>query len=356
MKRLNALKTIMVSLLVLLVGLVPHTIAQNNPPPKPLSEQVGFSDPALDALQALGENTLGESEDFQAYGHNYRLLAIWELLSDASPNDVTSIIGGAALLFQMDTAKPTLLWSQDYLKLIGQAPFLTNQHYPVFNAPAPGDWDKDGKTEFAILGSFSGTAWFSTFYYVYQIQPDGVTVTSRFKGNIPPGYIVVAIEPQFDNSIVLTVADIRGEMAMGLPNCCGPQISRYFDWRGDTLVDSSPNHTDRYFERIGSTLYRLTTEQFDNPADYAARLLELLMMYDAMGQRDAGWLLVQGLVAQAKQTGRLAEGTYVDTVFIPTMTQLYQQKQPFVAPDLLNTGVATPLPITSFYDEIPPNS
>src|SRR5258708_30023462 len=78
----------------------------------PLAAQVGFSDPVLDKLQAEKVNTLGERLEFKAYGHTYRLISLWELQSG-----LPFPIGGAVLLFQTDSAKPTLRWSQDYTKL-----------------------------------------------------------------------------------------------------------------------------------------------------------------------------------------------------------------------------------------------
>ena len=318
---------------------------------RPLSDQVGFSDPKFDELQAAGQNILGESLEFGANNHSYRLLTIWTALP-GYPDDPASVTGGSALLYQTDNGQPLLLWSQDYLKLLGQAPYITNQRMDFFNVPPPGDWTATGKTDFAVLGSFAGTAWFSTFYYVYQIQPDN-TVTSVLKGVIPAGHIVSAIEPQPDGSLLLAASDVRGEMAMGLPNCCGPQAVRYFEWRGDQIQDASSSHPEKYLASLGGAVYQLTTAQITDPAEYSARLLELLMIYQTLGKPDAGLTLVQTLVAQAKESGQLVGDTYVDTTFLPSMLQLYQAGQPFVAPDFAGPN---PSAAPDFYAEIPMTS
>jgi len=295
----------------------------------PLAAQVGFSDPVLDKLQAEGVNTLGESLEFKAYNHKYRLISLWEL-----QGSVPFPIGGAVLLFQTDSAKPMLRWSQDYTKLSGQAPYLSNAKMDFAHFPPPGDWNKNGKTEFAVLGSFSGTSWASTVLYIYELKADG-TVPSRLKGVIPAGFIVSAAEPDLDGTIVLTVNDIRGEMAMGLPNCCGPHAVRYYDWRNDKISDASAQHSDKYFGTLGDALYQLTTQKFDDAAQYSARLLELLMAYDAIGQRDAGWSLANSLANSALAARRVPANGYLEKVFLPTEKQLYDQHKPFEVPDLV---------------------
>lgn len=331
--------------LLIVFGGILSVVAQDMPVFPPLAEQVGFIDPALTELETKGQNVLGESVDFSAYGHAYRLLAVWSVLP-GYPTELSSVSGGSALLFQMDTPAPTLLWKQDYTALMGQAPYLTDQRSIGFSAPAPADWTGDGRIEFAVLGSHSGTAWSSTFYYFYNLEADG-RVVSALQGIIQPGFIVGTMEAQFDGSLLLTVADIRGEMAMGLPNCCGPFTNRFYEWRGGTIAEASALHPEKYVPSIGSIVYYLTTETAEDPADYAARLLEVMMMYEALGQKDAGWKLVNSIITTAKSDGRLVEGSYVDTTFLPAMTQLYQAGQPFVPPDYV--GQAAP----DFYAEIP---
>jgi hypothetical protein len=128
---------------------------------------------------------LAESLEFEAYAHRYRLLAVWEVFPDAPPDDPTRAIGGSALLYQMDGGAPQLRWSEDYLSLLGQAPYLAKEPSGYFPAPPPGDWNGDGKVEFGVRGTFMGTAWFTTILYVYQIEPDG-TVVSKLEGVIRP--------------------------------------------------------------------------------------------------------------------------------------------------------------------------
>jgi len=327
---------------LLVLGALP-TLAQDTA--RPLAEQVGFSDPKLDELQAAGQNTLGESLDFSAYGRNYRLLSVWSALL----TDPTFIVGGSALLYQVDGGAPVLVWSQDYLKLLGQAPYITNTRMEFFNAPPPGDWTGTGKADFAVLGSFAGTAWFSTFYYIYQLQPDN-TVTSVLRGVIPPGHIVANLELQTDGSFLLAASDVRGEMAMGLPNCCGPQAVRYFEWRGDQLQDVSAQRPEKYIPALGGAVYQLTTTPITDPAAYSARLLELLMIYQALGAPEAGLKLVQSLVAQAQEEGQLGVDTYVDTTFLPAMLSLFQAGQPFMPPDYV---APNPPAVIDFYAEVP---
>jgi hypothetical protein len=340
------MRLIRLLVVVLLLILATPTFAQDAFPP--LAQQVGFSDPKLDELQAIGQNVLGESVEFAAYGHTYRLLTVWSVLP-GYPDEFSSVVGGSALLYQVDAGQPLLIWSQDYLNLLGQAPYITNQRLDFFSAPPPGDWMGTGKTNFAVLGNFVGTAWFSTFYYFYQLQPDN-TVTSLLRGVILPGHIVANLEYQPDGSLLLVVSDIRGEMAMGLPNCCGPQAVRYFEWRGDMIQDASASHPEKYLPALGGAVFQLTTTPITDPAEYAARLLELLMIYQSLGNSEAGLKLVGALVAQAKEDGALAEGTYVDTTFLPAMIQLFASGQPFVVPDFASPS---PPPLIDFYAEIP---
>jgi hypothetical protein len=323
---------------------------QTGTAPPPLAQQVGFSDATLSQLEAAGQNVLGDDVQFQTYGHSYRLFTVLQPVPGV-PSDVpASIAGGSALLYQTDTATPTLVWSQDYLKLLGQAPYLTHQKMDFFKAPPPSDWNSDGQIEFAVLGNFAGTAWFSTFYYVYQLHDDN-SVASVLKGGIPPGFIVYQIEPQTDGAVLFTAADIRGEMAMGLPNCCGPTSTHYFEWRGGQISDISAQQADRYVDKIGTDVFGAITDDFgDNPAQLAGELMNILSDYDAIGHRDAGWQLVQQIVAQAKSSGRLADGTYVDTTFMPAEQQLYQSGQPFVPPDYVGPNASAP---QDFYAEIP---
>src|SRR5258708_2803018 len=202
------------------------------------------------------------------------------------------------------------------------------------NFTAPGDWNKNGKTEFAVLGSFAGTSWASTVLYIYELKADG-SVISRLKGVIPAGFIASAAQRDQNGTIVVTVNDIRGEMAMGLPNCCGPHAERYYDWRDDKISDASAQHSDKYFGSLGESLYQLTTQKFDDAAAYSARLLELLMVYDAVGQRDAGWALAQSLANAALAAKRVPANGYLEKVFLPTEKQLYDQHKPFEVPDLV---------------------
>lgn len=330
-----------VSLSILFLLLLSSTsvLAQSTP----LEQQVGFADAKLAELSAVGQNTLGESLEFTGNNHSYRLITVWQPSPDAAS---TVPVGGSALLYQTDGGTPVLLWSQDYLALIGQAPYISGLGLGFFPAPPPGDWNGDGKTEFGVYGSFAGTAWFSSILYIYEIQPDN-TIRPVLRGVIPAGHIVTNAEILSDNSVMLSASDIRGEMAMGLPNCCGPFIQRFFEWRGDTITDASALYPGRYFETLGNLLYYLTTTDIQDPVDYSARLLELLMSYESMGQRDAGWNLMFSLILQAKQAGRLAEGTYVDQTFLPTMTQMYQSGTPFAPPDVV-AGTAM-----DFYSETP---
>ncbi len=322
-----------------LLSLGGHVRAQDatGTPPPPLAEQVGFSDSTLSQLEASGQSILGDSVQFNAYGHAYRLLAVWEKM-----DGLDFPISGTALLYQTDGGAPKLVWHVDYSQPWGQAPYISSAVGGTFNAPAPSDWNADGKTEFGVIGSFAGTAWYSTMLYVYQLQPDG-SVVDLLANQIPAGYIAVAAESDLNGGVLLTVADVSGEMAMGLANCCGPHASRYFTWRDGQLVDVSAERPDKYMYALGYAVYTVTTQDIPDGAEFSARLLEILEMYQAIGQKDAGWALVQTLVAQAKESGRLQSGTYVDTTFLPTMKQLYDAGKPFIVPDYVGPD-ATAVP------------
>src|SRR5690242_2435835 len=97
-KWIAALCVLLLTILNIAPGLAQETI-------RPLSEQVGFVDPKLDELQVAGQNILGESLEFQANNHSYRLLTVWTALP-GYPDDPTSVTGGSALLYQTDAGQP----------------------------------------------------------------------------------------------------------------------------------------------------------------------------------------------------------------------------------------------------------
>lgn len=326
--------------------------AQGDPTAVPLtgqslSAQIGFSDPTLDALEARGVNTLGDTLEFEALGKKYRLMAVWSV--DAAQS---LPLGGAALLYEVSAA-PMLVWQFDYAAYNGQAPYLYDlnpfgQTRTIF---PPGDWLGAGRIFFAVASVHSGTAWSKYIVHIYEITPNGVQ--SALKGVIPNGFVVVGIESLGENSgVVLTVADLRGELTMGLPNCCGPRITRYYQWTRESGVpqDASPNYIFNYYTDIGYAVHHLTAEQPLEANDIAARLLELLAVYEALGKRDEGYQLVLALTAQLKRQGALAEGTYVDTIFWPAMQRLYEAGRPFVAPEYVDLDLNA---FPDWYDEMP---
>ncbi len=336
-------------LLGLGLGTAAPGFAQANPTPpggQSLAAQVGFADPALSALESQGVNTLGEHYKFTAFGREYRLLAIWAMMTGA-----TIPVGGTALLYDISGPAPKLLWSFDYAKYDGQAPQLfsgiAGASDPTPIGLPPGTWFGDERVYFAVASAHSGTSWDNYIIHLYELKADG-TVVSALKGAIPRGFIVSRIDPVEGAAPLFVVSDIRGEMAMDLPNCCGPHQVLYYTWQNGALVDVSDKFYGYYFPTLGSILYELSTQKMDQPNETAARLLELLMIYDSIKQREAGWQLVQGLVAQFKASGRLQAGSYIDTVFLPAMQQLHDANKPFVAPDLAN---ADPAKFRDFYDE-----
>jgi len=118
---------------------------------------------------------------------------------------------------------------------------------------------------------------------------------------------------------------------------------------GDRLVNAWTEHEQEYMEVIGNAVYSATTVTALTDGDaqsFAENLYEILVAYDAIEQRDAGWRLVQDLVTEAKATHRLADGTTIDQVFMPTMERLYKENRAFVPPE---TAVSS-RPETSFYD------
>jgi hypothetical protein len=336
------MRTLFIRLLVPLALLVFFTLPAHAQTVLTLAEQVGFSDPALDALEAAGVNTLGESVAFTAYGSPYRLLAVWSVLPASTDITPVNVTGGTALLYRMD-ATPTLVWQRDFAET-GHAPFLTSE-YLSFNAPPPGDWNGDGLTDFGVVANFAGTSWASYLLHIFTLAEDG-TVTSPLTGTIPPGHIVTRAEQFNATSALMSVVDIRGEMLMNLPNCCGARVTRYFSWQGAAVEDISADLYYRYYEGIGNNLVYVTTTDF-NPREglptaeeLSARLLELMMVYEAIGARETGWTLAQALVAQAKAEGRLPEGTYVDTVFLPAMQTYAERGQPFLMPEYVDSDLS----------------
>src|SRR5262249_43026823 len=153
---------------------------------------------------------------------------------------------------------------------------------------------------------------------------------------IPPGFSALRIMKQQGEADLLVIGDYRDSYGMGLDKwtiytCCGPYLYRYFEWRNGHYVDVSAENRARYYPAMGMALdYVTTTQNIANatmtvggttenvgPQLFSLNLLRLLVTYEDIGERQAGWDLVQSLVAEAKQSGRLRDGTYVDQVFMP---------------------------------------
>ncbi len=341
---------LVVMMLLLSALIVNPAFAQNNPVPTPpgsksLADQVGFADPALTDLETRGLNTLGDSLEFKSPTASYRLLAVWEMLTDSQIP-----LGGTALLYRTD-GTPRLIWSFDYARYNGQAPYFTkfNTAVPGSKEPLypPGAWfEGDARINFAVASVHSGTSWSSYIVHAYTLNQQD-QVQSLFKGAVPPGYVVGQIQAYTPQSPLFTVYDLRGEMVMDLPNCCGPHFRRYFALKDGKLTDVSADVAANYDEMIGYAVRYLTTGRDIQPNDAAARLLEMLMAYDASNQREAGWQFVQFLAVQARQSGRIVEGDYLEKTFLPAMQKQYEANQPFIAPDV----AASQTPFTDWYDE-----
>jgi hypothetical protein len=287
------------------------TITLTPTPIAPLAQQVGFSDPELTKLEAERTNILHDSLTFSAYGHRYRLLSIYSSrINFVAP-------GGAVVLYQMDGPRPRFLWKSDY----GLAPTPVS-----LNNPPPGDWNGDGKIYFAYSVETGGNGWgIHSWYYIYELRPDG-TVVSPLKYAIAPYFLVGSIERKTGYTALLAnELDISGYR----------WFTRYYRLEAGQIVDDWEHHVQEYTANMSGAIYHATTAKvltnYDE-WDFADSLYEILFTYEAMEQREAGWLLVQDLVSEAKQTHRLTDGTYVDTPFMTTMTRLYKENRTFVLP------------------------
>ncbi len=305
-------------------------------PPTPtqsLEEQAGFSSPVLNELQQKGMRWIDENIAFTAYGHDYRLLSFRPI---GVPTGDGNMLGlGAAMLFQLDKKAGNLLWRKD---VGGEWSILAEKHAETASWPPPGDWEKNGQIDFGVLNVFDSTCPFSILN-VYALSSDD-NVTSRFRNLIPLDHVVTSIEIQDNGSLLLTTVDKRGKGASSL--CVVPNMIRYFELKGTTLTDVSTQHQEDYMGKLGEDIYITTTwkslPQLDDDTNaewYAARLMEMLLIYDELKERDAGYSLVQHLAAEAIRTGRIKPNTYLDQVFLPAMARLYQQNQPFVEPDYI---------------------
>jgi len=302
------------------------------PPPTPtqsLQEQAGFSSPVLADLQQKGIRLVNESLAFAAYGHDYRLLSFAPIGVPAGDGNRLDL--GAVMLFQLDKTVGNLLWRND---VGGEWAILGAEHAETVSWPAPGDWEKNGQIDFGVFNVHDSTCPIDPLN-MYVLSSDG-TVTSRFKNLIPLDHIVTSIEIQANGSLLLTTLDERGK---SMYQCVIPHMIRYFELKGTKLTDVSTQHQEAYMGQLGEDIYITTTwksiSQIGDDANaewYAARLMDMLLVYDELGERDAGYKLVQGLAAEASKTGRLKPNTYLDQIFLPAMAQLYQQNLPFVEP------------------------
>ncbi len=293
-------------------------------PRGPLSQQVGFSDPEIHKWEAARVDILDGNVEFTASGHQYRLLYMRSSFH-TSPDH-----GGIVALYQTDSNRPKFLWSHDFLEFEGLTPQILAPQIMDAGAPPPGEWNGDGKVFFAVyaLGR-DGAKWPLGYYFIYEIRPDG-SVVSRLNGVMPPGIVVSKIERQ--NGVTLLYAFYVHSRSMDF----GSPISRYYRWSADKITNISSEHLQEYFPTIGYVVYRVTITKVVTDIDarfLAENLYMLLACYDAVEQRDAGWALVQDLVSEAKRTNRLAEGTYIDKVFMPTVARLYKENRALVPPE-----------------------
>jgi len=310
-------------------------------PSQSLAEQAGFSSPVLDEFQRAGMRYVAEKIAFSAYGHDYRLLGFRPVAVPTDDGNRLSL--GAAMLFQVDGNTGTLLWRKD---VGGEYITLDAKQAELHAWPLPGDWETTGNIEFGVRATLDSTCPLSILN-VYELHADG-SVHARFTNRIPPDHVVQSITIQEDGSLLLTASDQRGR-SMGM--CVYPRMTRYFELRRDQLTDVSKRHTSDYMADLGEDIYAATTwingEGDDwNSQAYAARLMEILLIYDALGERDAGYVLVRELASNALSTGRIKQNMYLDQVFLPTMAQLYAQKLPFVEPAY--TG-PKPIPAVNWY-------
>jgi hypothetical protein len=321
-------------IILILVVSTSNTSAQAKPAPTPsatptrtLAQQVGFYDARLKQIAAKGISHIQDRVDFTAYGHKFRLLSFDALWADSL------VMPGTVLLYQTDIGQPKLIWEQTTNV---ETPFLKS------STPLPGDWFNDGTLYFGIWSYWWTTAWSVHNLTIYNLRPDN-SVNPISMDFVPKGYAAGAIEEQADGTPLLVTDDYRDGWVMGLDKwsiymCCGPYLHRYFQRKDGKFIDVSADFSYKYFPEMGSALQYITTLKpikGDDNADrlYALNLLRLLVIYEDIGERDAGWSLVQTLVSQSKQSGRLPDHTYVDDVFMPWAEQLYKDHKPFVAPD-----------------------
>ncbi len=340
------------------------TMRQNQPvvklnqmtlPPTPtqsLEEQAGFTSPVLEQFQQKGMRLVNENISFSAYGHDYRLLGFVPIgfVPTGTPTGEGGFPSlGAVMLFQLNKSVGTLLWRND---VGSEWPVLSEKRSDIGNLwPAPGDWEKNGQLDFAVEYAHDTTCPFDPIY-MYVLGSDG-TVTSRFKHLIPLDHVITSIEIQKDGSLLLTAQDERGKGVNYL--CVFPDMHRYLKLHGTTLTDVSADHQEDYDTQLGQDIFVTTTWKSydfsmlddDTIAQYySSHLMEILLIYDALGKRDAGYHLVQELATDALQSGVIKPNTYLDQVFLPAMAQLYQQKLPFVDPAYVGPN---PLPRVDYY-------
>jgi hypothetical protein len=100
--------------------------------------------------------------------------------------------------------------------------------------------------------------------------------------------------------------------------------------------------TLKYMEYLGQYVYLVSTwkpnpnlDEGSNTLWFTMYLMDILMIYDAVGQRESGYILVRGLVTQAIESNRIPEPSYVDQEFLPAMGRFYAENTPFIPPDLV---------------------
>jgi hypothetical protein len=71
--------------------------------------------------------------------------------------------------------------------------------------------------------------------------------------------------------------------------------------------------------------------------------MEILLIYEALQQREVGYTLMQNLASHVLKTGSIKQGTYLDQVFLPTIAQLYAQNEPFIEPDYMGPHARQPV-------------
>ena len=178
------------------------------------------------------------------------------------------------------------------------------------------DIDGNGINDLVFQDVTGGNCWGCSSMRILQVSPQRVEEVK-----IPKGFVMSDIAKRADalvDGYVVYANDIRWEVSLNLPHCCGPWSHWYFYVNGDKVADMSPLYKQEYKELV---------QLSDEDKNYnIGTIVSNLLLREAMDERDEGWQEFTKDWEQADVSEMADVDNYADKVFSEFERQYRQQK------------------------------